>query len=384
MKYLALILSNLKRHKLRTALTMLSILVAFLLFGYLAAIRTAFTAGIDVADLDRLIVRHKVSLVQLLPAAYEARMEQIEGVDSALGQTWFGGYYQEQRNQFAQMPVKPDEFMDMYPEYVLDDAEKEAWLSTRTGAIAGAQIAERYGWQIGDKVPITATIWNKADGGQVWDFDLVGIYEAGEKGTDDTQFFFRYDYFDESRPDWGKGLVGWYTVRIDDPDRAAEISAAIDAEFANSQAETKAEPEGAFLQGFANQIGDIGFIMTSIVGMVFFTILLVAGNTMAYAVRERTNELAVLKAVGFTDRGVLGLVLGEAFLLTAIGGGIGLALSWLMVSAGDPTGGFLPIFFIPGRDMVIGVILIGVTAFVAGILPAMQAQRLRIADALRR
>ena len=384
MKYLALILSNLKRHKLRTALTMLSILVAFLLFGYLAAIRTAFTAGIDVADLDRLIVRHKVSLVQMLPEAYEARMEQIEGVDSALGQTWFGGYYQEQRNQFAQMPVKPDEFMDMYPEYVLDDAEKEAWLSTRTGAIAGAQIAERYGWQIGDKVPITATIWNKADGGLVWDFDLVGIYEAGEKGTDDTQCFFRYDYFDESRPDWGKGLVGWYTVRIDDPDRAAEISAAIDAEFANSQSETKAEPEGAFLQGFANQIGDIGFIMTSIVGMVFFTILLVAGNTMAYAVRERTNELAVLKAVGFTDRGVLGLVLGESFLLTAIGGGIGLALSWLMVSAGDPTGGFLPIFVSPGRDMVIGVILIGVTSFVAGILPALQAQRLRIADALRR
>ncbi|MEE4219191.1 MAG: FtsX-like permease family protein [Xanthomonadales bacterium] len=384
MKYLALILSNLKRHKLRTALTMLSILVAFLLFGYLAAIRTAFTAGIDVADLDRLIVRHKVSLIQLLPASYEARMEQIEGVDSAVGQTWFGGYYQEQRNQFAQMPVKPDEFLDMFPEYVLSDDEKEAWLSTRTGAIAGRQIAERFGWQVGDKVPITASIWTKADGSQVWDFDLVGIYDAGEKGTDDTQFFFRYDYFDESRPDWGKGLVGWYTVRIDDPERSAEVSAAIDAEFANSQAETKAEPEGAFLQGFANQIGDIGFIMTSIVGMVFFTILLVAGNTMAYAVRERTNELAVLKAVGFTDSGVLGLVLGESFLLTAIGGGIGLTLAWLMVSAGDPTNGFLVTFFIPGRDMVYGVILIAVMAFVAGILPAMQAQRLRIADALRR
>ncbi len=384
MKYLALILSNLKRHKLRTALTMLSILVAFLLFGYLAAIRTAFTAGIDVADLDRLIVRHKVSLIQLLPASYEARMEQIEGVDSAVGQTWFGGYYQEQRNQFAQMPVKPDEFLDMFPEYVLSDDEKTAWLSTRTGAIAGRQIAERFGWQVGDKVPITASIWTKADGSQVWDFDLVGIYDAGEKGTDDTQFFFRYDFFDESRPDWGKGLVGWYTVRIDDPERSAEVSAAIDAEFANSQAETKAEPEGAFLQGFANQIGDIGFIMTSIVGMVFFTILLVAGNTMAYAVRERTNELAVLKALGFTDSGVLGLVLGESFLLTAIGGGIGLTLAWLMVSAGDPTNGFLVTFFIPGRDMVYGVVLIAVMAFVAGILPAIQAQRLRIADALRR
>jgi len=384
MKYLALILSNLKRHKLRTVLTMLSILVAFLLFGYLAAIRTAFTAGIDVADLDRLIVRHKVSLIQLLPASYEARMEQVEGVDEAVGQTWFGGYYQEQRNQFAQMPVKPGEFMDMYPEYVLADDEKEAWLNTRTGAIAGSQIAERFGWKVGDKVPITATIWTMNDGSQTWDFDLVGIYESGEKGTDTTQFFFHYDYFDESRPDWGKGLVGWYTVRIDDPERSAEISAAIDAEFANSQAETKAEPEGAFLQGFANQIGDIGFIMTSIVAMVFFTILLVAGNTMAYAVRERTNELAVLKALGFTDTGVMGLVLGESFLLTAIGGGIGLALSWLMVSAGDPTNGFLVVFFIPGRDMIMGVVLIGVTALVAGILPALQAQRLHIADALRR
>jgi putative ABC transport system permease protein len=384
MKYLVLILSNLKRHKLRTALTMLSILVAFLLFGYLAAIRTAFTAGIDVADLDRLIVRHKVSLIQLLPAAYEARMEQIEGVQQALAQTWFGGYYQEQRNQFAQMPVKPDEFVEMYPEYVITDQEREAWLSTRTGAIAGRQIAERFGWEVGDKIPISATIWTMADGSQVWDFDLVGIYDSGEKGTDTTQFFFRYDYFEESKPDWGKGLVGWYTVRIDDPDRSAEIAATIDEEFANSQAEVKAEPEGAFLQGFANQIGDIGFIMTSIVAMVFFTILLVAGNTMAYAVRERTNELAVLKALGFTDLGVLFLVLGEAFLLTAIGGGMGLLLGWLMVSAGDPTNGFLPVFFIPNKDMVIGVVLVGVTAFVAGILPALQAQRLRIADALRR
>ena len=384
MKYLALILSNLKRHKLRTVLTMLSILVAFLLFAYLAAIRTAFTAGIDVADLDRLIVRHKVSLVQLLPAAYEARIEQIEGVDEALAQTWFGGYYQEQRNQFAQMPVKPDEFVEMYPEYVLSDEARDTWLKTRTGAIAGRQIVERYGWEVGDKVPITATIWTKADGSTLWEFDLVGIYDAGEKGTDTTQFFFHLDYFEESKPDWGKGLVGWYTVRIDDTDRTAEISAAIDEEFANSQAETKAEPEGAFLQGFANQIGDIGFIMTSIVAMVFFTILLVAGNTMAYAVRERTNELAVLKALGFTDLGVLGLVLGESLLLTAIGGGLGLLLGWLMVKGGDPTNGFLPIFFIPNKDMVIGIVLLGVTAFVAGILPALQAQRLRIADALRR
>jgi putative ABC transport system permease protein len=383
MKYVYLVWSNLKRKKLRTVLTVLSILVAFLLFGYLAAIRTAFTQGIEVAGLDRLIVRHKVSIIQMLPASYEARIEQVEGVEEAVAAVWFGGYFQEPRNQFPQFPVKPDEYLDMFPEFLLGEDEREAWLATRTGAVVGRSLADRFGWQVGDSVPITATIWTRQGGEQSWEFDIVGIYDGAEKGTDTTQFLFRYDYFDEARA-FGQGLVGWYTVRIDDPDRAAEISAAIDDEFANSQAETKAEPEGAFVQGFANQIGDVGFILMSIVAAVFFTILLVAGNTMAYAVRERTNELAVLKAVGFTDAGVLGLVLGESLALTAIGGGLGLGLAWLMVSAGDPTNGMLPVFYIPTRDLLAGLALILATAFIAGILPALQAQRLRIADALRR
>ena len=383
MKYLYLVWSNLKRKKLRTVLTVLSILVAFLLFGYLAAIRTAFTQGIEVAGLDRLIVRHKVSIIQMLPASYEARIEQVEGVEEAVAAVWFGGYFQEPRNQFPQFPVEPDEYLDMFPEFLLGEDEREAWLATRTGAVVGRSLADRFGWQVGDSVPITATIWTRQGGERSWEFDIVGIYDGAEKGTDTTQFLFRYDYFDEARA-FGQGLVGWYTVRIDDPDRAAEISAAIDDEFANSQAETKAEPEGAFVQGFANQIGDVGFILMSIVAAVFFTILLVAGNTMAYAVRERTNELAVLKAVGFTDAGVLGLVLGESLAMTAIGGGLGLGLAWLMVSAGDPTNGMLPVFYIPTRDLAAGLALILATAFIAGILPALQAQRLRIADALRR
>jgi putative ABC transport system permease protein len=382
-KYLYLVWSNLKRKKLRTILTLLSILVAFMLFGYLGAIRQAFNAGIDVAGLDRLIVRHKVSIIQLLPEAYEARMEQIEGVEHAVHQTWFGGIYQKPSNFFAQMPVKPLEFLEMYPELLLSEEEREAWLSTRTGAVAGRSIAERFGWKIGDRIPINATIWTRKGGEETWEFDLVGIYDGAEKGTDTTQFLFRHDYFDEARQ-FGQGQVGWYTVRISDPERAGDIAAAIDAEFANSPAETKAEPEGAFMQGFANQIGDIGFIMMSIIGAVFFTILLVAGNTMAYAVRERTNELAVLKAIGFTDRGVLGLVLGESLALTGLGGGAGLALAWLAVSAGDPTNGALPIFYIPVRFMMTGVILIFLMALLVGILPALQAQRLRIADALRR
>lgn len=383
MKYLYLMWSNLKRKKTRTILTLLSILVAFTLFGYLGAIRQAFNQGIDVAGLDRLIVRHKISLIQLLPASYESRMEQIEGVEDAVHQTWFGGVYQKPSNFFAQMPVVPEQFLEMYPEYLLSDAEREAWLNTRTGAIAGRKIAERFGWEVGDRIPIQATIWPREGGEQTWEFDLVGIYDGAEKGTDTTQFFFRYDYFDEARQ-FGKGQVGWYTVRIGDPDRAAEISERIDAEFANSQAETKAEPEGAFLQGFANQIGNVGFILTSIIAAVFFTILLVAGNTMAYAVRERTNELAVLKALGFTDAGVLGLVLGEAFVLTALGGGAGLALAWLLVSMGDPSNGALPVFFIPVPYLFAGIGLIVLMAFLAGILPALQAGRLRIAEALRR
>lgn len=383
MKYLYLVWSNLKRKKLRTILTMLSILVAFLLFGLLGAIRQSFSQGVEVAGADRLIVRHKVTIAQLLPASYEARIEQIEGVVDATHQTWFGGIYQKPSNFFAQMPVKPAEFLEMYPEFLLSDTERDAWLRTRTGAVAGRAIADRFGWKVGDRIPINATIWTREDGSLTWDFELVGIYDGAEKGTDTTQFLFHYDYFDEGRR-FGKGMVGWYVVRIADPDRAAAIAAAIDAEFANSPAETKSEPEGAFLQAFANQIGDVGFIMMSIVAAVFFTILLVTGNTMAYAVRERTGELAVLKAIGFTDGGVLGLVLAESFVLTLIGGGAGLALAWALVAAGDPTNGLLPMFFIPPRDMVTGAILIAVMAFVAGILPALQARRLRVADALRR
>jgi putative ABC transport system permease protein len=383
MKYLYLVWSNLKRKKLRSILTLLSIIVAFMLFGYLGAIKQGFSQGIDVAGLDRLIVRHKVSIIQLLPEAYEARIEQIDGVEDAVHQTWFGGIYQKPSNFFAQMPVKPQEYLDMFPEFLLSDEEREAWLNTKSGAIAGRGIADRFGWKVGDRIPINATVWTRKGGERTWEFDLVGIYDGAEKGTDISQFLFRHDFFHESRQ-FGEGQVGWYTVRIENPERAAETAAAIDAEFANSPYETKAEPEGAFLQGFANQIGDVGFIMMSIIAAVFFTILLVAGNTMAYAVRERTNELAVLKAIGFTDQGVLGLVLGESFVLTALGGGTGLFLAWLLVSMGDPSGGALPVFYIPARDLALGVILILLMAFVAGILPALQAQRLRIADALRR
>jgi putative ABC transport system permease protein len=383
MKYFYLIFSGLKRKKMRTGLTILSIMVAFILFGYLTAIRQAFDAGVEVAGADRLVVRHKVSIIQLLPQSYEAKMERIDGIDNATHTTWFGGIYQEPKNFFAQLAIVPEELFEMFPEFVISDEHKAAWLETRSGALVGRGLVERFGWKLGDRIPINATIWGKKDGGRTWEFDLVAIYEGAEKGTDTSQFFFRYDFFDETR-EGGTGQVGWYTVRIADPDKATEVAAAIDAEFANSAQETKAEPEGAFIQGFANQIGNIGFIIMSIMSAVFFTILLVAGNTMAYTVRERTNELAVLKAIGFTDQAVLGLVLGESLALTFVGGAVGLGLAWLLVSTGDPTGGSFPVFYLPTRDLFVGALLIMGMAFIAGIIPALQAQKLQIADALRR
>jgi len=384
MKMLFLIWNNLKRKKVRTLLTMLSILVAFLLYGYLVAIRKAFDMGVEVAGADRLVVTHKVSIIQLLPISYVSRLRSVEEVESVAYALWFGGYYQDPKNNmFGQIAVVPEDYFDLYPEFLLAPEQMEAWKATRTGAVVGRATAEKFDWNIGDKVPLTATIWPKKDGDRTWEFDIVGIYDGKEKSTDTTQFLFRYDYFDEARRD-SEGMVGWYMVRVRDPDRAAETASEINAMFANSPYETKAETEMAFIQGFAKQVGNIGAIMVAILSAVFFTILLVAGNTMAQSVRERIGEIGVLKSLGFRDGQVLALILAESCLLACLGGGVGLALAWFMIAGGDPTGGALPIFFFPLDDLGIGVVLVLGLGLAAGLLPALQAGRLRIAEALRR
>lgn len=382
MKFLHLIWANLLRKKLRTSLTLLSIVVAFVLFGFLCAIKQALIGGVALAGADRLIVRHKVSIIQMLPESYQARMQRLPGVAAVAHQTWFGGIYQDPKNFFMQCPVVPEEFMPMFPEFMLPPEQMKTWLATRTGAIVGRNTAERFGWKIGDKIPIMSPIWMR----KTWEFDLVGIYDGRDKGTDTTGFYFRYDFFDETRKaqNWGQGLVGWYTIRVQDPAQAAEVARRVDEEFANSPAETKTEPEGAFIQGWANQIGNIALIVAAILGAVFFTILLVTGSTMSQSVRERIGELGVLKAIGFTNGQVLSLVLAESCLLTVLGGVFGLGVAWLMISRGDPTGGLLPLFFFPTRDVLLGLGLSVVLGFVTGLLPAQQAMRLRVADALRR
>jgi putative ABC transport system permease protein len=383
MKFFSLVWGNLKRRKLRTALTILSILVAFLLYGLLCTVKEAFTGGIALAGADRLVVRHKVSLIMNLPVTYRARMERIPGVASAVYFTWFNGIYRnEPKNFFANFPTDPEPFLAMYPEYVLPEDQKQAWVRRRTGAIVGRTLAERFKWKVGDRVPLVSPIWPRK-GDEAWEFEIVGIYDGAKKGTDTSGFYFRYDYFDEARA-IGEGLVGWYGVRVKDPARAGEIAKAIDQEFANSPYETKSEPEGAFMQSFAQQMGDIGTILIAILSAVFFTILLVAGNTMAQAVRERTQELGVLKAMGFTNRLVLVLVLGESCLMAAAGGLGGLGLAWLITSRGSPVPAMLPVFYLPHRYLLMGVGLVIGLGVVAGILPALQAMRLQIAVALRR
>jgi putative ABC transport system permease protein len=384
MKYAPLIWGGLKRKKLRTAFTLLSILIAFVLYGYLSAINKAFELGVEVAGEDRLVLRHKVSFSIPLPLSYRERIKSVPGVIDAAHANWFAGIYQEPQNFFPQLAVEPDAYLRLYPEFLLPEAQKQAWLANRTSVIAGRAIVERFGWKIGDRIPIQATVWRKKDGSSTWEFELVGVYDGATPETDTTQFLFHYDYFDEARL-FGNGTVDWYILRVNDPPRAAEIAQRIDAEFANSSFETKTSTEKAFVQGFAEQIGNIGAIIGGILAAVFFTILLVTGNTMMQAVRERTAELAVLKTVGFSSRLVLALVLAESLALAGLGGGLGLLVGWLLIFlGGDPTRGFLPIFFFPPKDVVIGVGYVAALGLIAGLLPAVQAMQLRVVDALRR
>ena len=383
MKYLPLIWKNLSRRKTRTTFTVLSIVVAFVLFGLLAALNVAFSMGVELAGNDRLVITHKVSIIQLLPESYNARLETTPGVVDVLHQTYFGGIYQKPSNFFMQTPVPPDQLLKLYPEYLLPEDQKKAWLTDRTCAIVGRQTADRFGWKVGDRIPIQATIWRKKGGSTSWEFNLCGIFDGDKKGVDTTGFFFNYDYFEEARQ-FAHGMVGWYTIRIDDPANAPKIAERIDAQFANSSAETKTTTEKAFVQAFAQQVGDIGAIIRGIVTAVFFTILLVAANTMAQSVRERTSELAVLKTLGFSDGLVLVLVLAESCAIAVLGGTIGLGLAWLLTRAGDPTGGLFPAFFLPQADLVRGGLFALALGIVAGIMPALQAMRLRIVDALRR
>lgn len=378
MKYLHLILVNLKRKKLRTALTAGSFLVALFLFGLLMTIKSALSSGVDVAGANRLVVRNKVSLIMPLPFAYKEQMRRIPHVADVTFAVWFGGYYQDMKNFFPNFAIDAESYRSVFPEYIITDDQWNAFVNDRQGCIISPLLSQRFGFKLGDRIPLEGTIWHGT-----WEFNVRGIYRVQRKELATSELWFQYDYLEEQRP-FMKGTVGWYVVKVDDPANAIDVVAAIDKRFANSPFETKTETEKAFAAGFANQIGNIRLLIFSIGSVVFFTLLLVTGNSMAIAVRERTSELAVMKTVGFSDFSILGLVVAESLVVAATGGAAGLALAKLFTLGGDPTRGMLPYFYLSNRTIVTGFCLALLSGAVAGIIPAIGAMRLKIVDALRR
>ena len=384
MKYFGLIWKNVWRKKIRTALTVLSILVAFLLYFLLNAVGQALTGGVDLATAKRLIVIDKISLINPLPYAYLNKIAAIPGVEKVTLSTWFGGFYQDPKQQFAQFPIDPDTYFDVYSELQVPPEELEAFRNDRTGALASQPLADRYGWKVGDRIPIQATIWTQKSGGQTWEFDLDGIFTSSNERTLGPLLLFHYDYFDEARA-FGNGTVGWYVLTVADGADPVEIAHTIDDQFANSPNETKTSTEQDFAASFIRQFANIGLIVRMILGAVFFTLLLVAGNTMAQSVRERIGELAVLKTVGFRDGTVLGTVLAESVLIMAIGGLLGMGLGWFVAQAiNQAVAGSFPDLYVTGTAFAIGFCIMVAAGVVVGIFPAIQAMRLSIVDALAR
>lgn len=382
MKYLHLVWAALFRSKTRTLLTLLSVVAAFLLFGMLDSVRVAFNSGGSVAGANRMVTMSRLSITQMLPYSLDAQIRALPGVKRAAYAAWFGGIYRDPKNFFANFSVSPD-YLDLYPEFKLPPAQKQAWLADRRGAIVGESLATRFGWKIGDTIPLQATIF-PTKGSNDWPFTLRGIYVVEDqkmKGQENVMFF-HWTYFDEAN-DYVKGRVGWWIVEPASADAADRVARAVDTLSENSDHETRTQSEAAFNQSFAKQFADIGLIVVAIMGAVFFTLLLLTGNTMAQAVRERIPELAVLKTIGFSNRSVLWLVLGESVLLVVLGGAIGLGFAALLVpvvSAGS--GGMIQLPGLLPQTWAMGLGLAALIGVVVGLLPALRGMRLNIVDAL--
>jgi putative ABC transport system permease protein len=382
MKYLPLLFKNIFRKKTRLLLTVGSFAIALFLFGILAIVNNSFNGALNnMAGVDRLMVQNRVSIIQPVPEAYKEKIERVQGVKSVTYANWFGAYYQDERNFFPQYAIDEENYRQMYPEFKVSDAEWKAWQEDREGVIVGEKTAKRYGFKIGDRVPLLGVLWSPD---KSWSFNVRGIYHADKPDEDTSQFWLHWKLFDERRS-FGKGTVGWYIVRIDNPDHAVRISKEIDSLFANSSTETKTQTEKEMMAGWAKQTGNIGLIITIIGSIVFFTLLLVVGNTMAMSIRERVRELAVLKAIGYTDTFVLFFVIGESVLVAAIGVVVGLLLMAVFLPGIEARlGGILQFVFLPKDKAIEGVIITLFIAFLAGIIPAINASRLRVVDAIRR
>jgi putative ABC transport system permease protein len=381
MKYFRLLQVSLMRRKFRTVLTVGSFAVAMFLFGLLAIVQLAFNQGVEIAGADRLIVMNKTSFIQPLPLSYMNRLKTIPGVKEVTHSTWFGGIYQDERNFFPQFAIDVDTWRSMYKEFDVPDDGWNTFVKDRQGAVAGQGLADRFGWKVGDRIPIKGAIFPGT-----WQFNLDAIYKGTRQADDTSQFWFHYDYLNEaidSASTW-KNVAGWYIVRLDNPDDAVNVISKIDAMFSNTTWQTKSATEKNFYANFAKQMGNIQLLILSIGGVVFFTLLLITGNTMAIAVRERTAELAILKAIGFSNAFVLWYILAESVTIALLGGVAGIVLAKAFTLGGDPTHGMLPLFYLPLGRMFLGIAAALAVGALAGLLPALSASRLRVVEALRK
>lgn len=384
MKFRGLIFANLFRKKLRLILTIGSFAVALFLLALLSVVKSAFsvTGSAQTAGAGRLVVTGRAGLIQALPFSHREKIQRIPGVQAVGTKNWFGGIYQTEKNVFPQLAVDADTQRQVYPELVVADDEWQKFVADRQGAIVGAATAQRFGWKVGDRIPIKNSLYGPT---KTWEFNLDGIYHSAIEGGDESQFWFQWKYFDENLPAMGH-QVGWYIVKLENPGDADRVAKAIDTEFANSSDETKSGTESAFQANFLKQLGNIELILVTIGVVVFFTLLFVTGNTMAMSVRERIGELAVLKAIGFSDRSVLKLVLQESLAIATIGGLLGLALAKLAVPLmSKALGTIVPrALVLSPAVLALGLVIALIVGAVSGFIPGINAMRMRVVAALRR
>lgn len=381
MNEVTLIRKGLFRKVLRAVLMMVSISIAFFIFAVLGAVNKAFNAGVDVAAANRLVTVNSINFTVSMPYAYYGRVQGVDGITHVTHANWFGGYYQQPANFVQTFAVEPETYLDVYPELILPPEQREAWINTRTCLIVGQALATQYGWSLGDRIPLNSNIWQQADGSSDWDFDICGIFTAEDSSVPTNYAMFHYEYFNESLA-FARDTIGWMILTTEDVSLNDQVADEIDAMFANSPAETETTTEAAFSQAFIEQLGNINLILTSVIGAAFATILMIVGTTLVLAINERTKEIAVLKTLGFQSGRIFRMILTESFLLSLIGGAIGLGLATaLVMAAAEGFQAFLPGFRMPLSVVWQAFALMVAFALVTGFFPAFNAMRIRIVEA---
>jgi putative ABC transport system permease protein len=381
-----LVRKNLFRRKLRAALMIVSILIAFMIFGVLAGFYRAFTAGEDRAAADRLITVNKINFTQPMPIAYFNRVRAVDGVRQVTHANWFGGYYQDPKNFLMTLAIEPATYFDVYrSELDIPPEQLQAFISDRSSAVIGESMARKWGWKVGDRVPVASNIFTqRSNGSHTWDFTIAGIVKGKAEQVSTDFLLFQYAYFDETRT-FGKDTIGWLILQTNSPENNDRVVKTIDAMFANSTAETSTDTEKAFGKAFAAQFGNIALIVFLVVGAAFVTILMIVGNTMALSIRERTREIGVLKTLGFSGPRILRMVLGESVLLALLGGLPGLAIAALItIALRASLANIAPAFAVSPVIALEGIALMIALGLFTGVIPALNAMRLKIATALGR